>query len=283
MKNSNKFNSWLAGLIEGDGTLVTPNARRTIDGKKNYPHIQIAFNVKDLELAKRIIMVVGCGSIFIDKNTVRLSWWKQEEIINVINRINGNMRTPKILRLHKMIEWYNEEGSTIEKKEVDLTPIGENSWLSGMAEADSNFNVILIKRGNSYRVQRHWRLEVSQKTVYGSHQGEWIAQVSVYIDSSVLSRHREANFTNDGSSPGKIYSSFTTIAHSEKSIKRIEEYLEKNPLYSSKYLDYMDWKSCGQIIEKSTENYKKIQQIKSGMNSKRANFNWKHLDKLTDK
>lgn len=64
--------------------------------------------------------------------------------------------------------------------------------------------------------------------------------MSVLIGSNILSRHREANLTGDESSPGKIYSSYTAIAHSPESLRRVEEYLEKCPLYSSKYLDYKD-------------------------------------------
>ena len=269
MKNNN---AWLAGLIEGDGCIVTPKTRRTL---KN-PHIQISFNKKDERLALKIIAMLGSGVWSIDQNTLRLTWNKKADIINLIERINGNMRTPKILRLHRLIDWYNEEGDLkIMKKELDMSPIGSNSWLSGMSDADSNFNIIL---GGSYRVQRQWRLEISQKTHHGSEQFSWAKLVSAFIKSNLLSRHRMSEPTGDLEAEKKLYSSWIIVAHNEESLKIIEEYFKTYPLYSSKYLDFKDWEKCGEIVGKNKENYEKVLLIKSGINKKRTSFNWDHLN-----
>lgn len=282
MKDYIVFNAWLAGLIEGDGCIVVPERRKTGE-RINYPHIQIAFHKKDKELAKKIIAIIGSGSCDIYNNTVRLTWRKKADLLNVIDRINGNLRTPKILRLHALIDWFNEEEPQKRmKKEVDLSPVGENSWLSGMSDADSNFNIILTGAGSgSFRVQRQWRLEISQKTHHGAEQVGWAMQVSAYIESNLLSRHRYANLTRDKGAPearpSALYSSWIIVAHSPHSIGKIEEYLERFPLYSSKYLDYKDWKSCGLIKDKNKESYEKVMHIKSGMNSRRTHFNWGHL------
>ena len=52
---------------------MTPEVRRGADGKKRYPHIQIALNVKDRELAKYIVRTVGAGTCTTDGNTERLT------------------------------------------------------------------------------------------------------------------------------------------------------------------------------------------------------------------
>lgn len=272
IKKNLNFQSWLAGLIEGDGSIVVPETRSTGE-RKNYPHIQLAFHIKDRPLAEKI---VGGGRIYIDGNTVRLIWNRKADLLKVIELINGYMRTPKILRLHQLIDWFNEESSEkIEKKGIDSTPIAENAWLSGMSDADSNFSIILTTRRQSYRVQRQWRLEISQKTHYGGDQEDWAKLVSAYLETNLLSRHRSAK---DGS--GQIYSSYIIEAHNQKSIKKIEGYFERFPLFSSKYLDYKDWKNCGLIIEKTSENREKVKKIKGGMNSQRTYFNWEHLENL---
>jgi len=46
-----KFASYLAGLIEGDGSIITPLTERDNKGRMKYPSIQITFNAKDLPLA----------------------------------------------------------------------------------------------------------------------------------------------------------------------------------------------------------------------------------------
>lgn len=275
-----KFNSWLAGLIEGDGSIVIPEARKT--GKRiNYPHIQIAFHIKDKILAEKLVAIIGGGIIHIDGNTVRLIWNRKADLLKLIEIINGYMRTPKLLRLHVLIDWYNDEDSTkIEKKGTDMSPIGENAWLSRMSDADSNFNIILTKRGDSYRIQRQWRLEISQKTHYGVNQQSWAEQVSAFIKTNLLSRHRSANLTKDEGAPEKTYSSYIIVAHNQESLKIMEDYFTKFPLYSSKLLDYKDWKSCGLIKEKTPENLEKVKHIKGGMNNQRKYFNWDHLNQL---
>jgi hypothetical protein len=56
----------------------------------------------------------------------------------------------------------------------------------------------------------------------------------------------------------------------------MEEYFEKYTLYSSKLLDYKDWKICGTV----KENIERVKRIKEGMNSQRSHFDWDHLNQL---
>jgi hypothetical protein len=61
-------------------------------------------------------------------------------------------------------------------------------------------------------------------------------------------------------------------------------YLEKYSLFSSKYLNYIDFKSIVYIImnkeHKTIIGKEKIMVIKSGMNNRRTEFNWDHLQKF---
>jgi hypothetical protein len=55
-KDSNyyKFGYYLAGLIEGDGSIILPKTERSPKVIFKYPSIQIAFHLKDLPLALMI-------------------------------------------------------------------------------------------------------------------------------------------------------------------------------------------------------------------------------------
>ena len=57
------FSAYLAGLIEGDGSIVVPKTERSAKGKINYPSIQIVFHLKDLPLALMIQKVLNNGSL----------------------------------------------------------------------------------------------------------------------------------------------------------------------------------------------------------------------------
>jgi hypothetical protein len=62
-KNKEKLDYYLAGLIEGDGTIIVPKTERSAKGRINYPSIQIVFNLKDLPLALIIQKELGHGSL----------------------------------------------------------------------------------------------------------------------------------------------------------------------------------------------------------------------------
>ena len=64
----------------------------------------------------------------------------------------------------------------------------------------------------------------------------------------------------------------------------IINYLEKYPLFSSKYLNYIDFRCIVDMIKnkehKTILGKEKIQVIKSGMNNRRTEFNWNNLQKF---
>ena len=56
-------------------------------------------------------------------------------------------------------------------------------------------------------------------------------------------------------------------------------YLDQFNLQGTKYLDYQDWKSIFHYFEEAThyQNISKIVEIKNGMNQRRTEYTWNHL------
>lgn len=100
------FSSYLAGLIEGDGSIFVPKTLRSDKGKLNYPSIQICFHLKDLPLAMLIQKELGHGSLARVKgvNAYVLTINNFDGVILVTSLINGNMKTPKVHSLFKLID-----------------------------------------------------------------------------------------------------------------------------------------------------------------------------------
>jgi hypothetical protein len=101
-----KFASYLAGLIEGDGSIIVPKTERSLKGKLNYPSIQITFDLRDLPLAIIIQQKLRHGSLQRKKgvNAYVLTINNFEGIILIVNIINGYMRTPKIISFYRLID-----------------------------------------------------------------------------------------------------------------------------------------------------------------------------------
>ena len=99
------FSSYLAGLIEGDGSIIVPKTERSLKGKLNYPSIQITFNLRDFPLAQMIQLRLKHGSLTRKKgvNAYVLTVNNFEGVILITHLINGYMRTPKINSLFNLI------------------------------------------------------------------------------------------------------------------------------------------------------------------------------------
>jgi hypothetical protein len=96
---------YLAGLIEADGSIIIPK-----EESKNTPTISISFNIEDKPLAVCIKNQLGFGFIEnIEKNNaVKLVIRSKDNILTIISLINGKFRTPKIEKLHKLINYANK-------------------------------------------------------------------------------------------------------------------------------------------------------------------------------
>nr|YP_010317361.1 hypothetical protein MRV96_mgp06 [Ciborinia camelliae]UNB14686.1 hypothetical protein [Ciborinia camelliae] len=89
---------YLAGLMEGDGSIIVPVTNRNQKGKLLYPKIKITFVDKDAPLAIKLQEVFGAGTLEYPKNTkyVNLLFQDVNSLWTIAVLLNGKMRTPKI-------------------------------------------------------------------------------------------------------------------------------------------------------------------------------------------
>lgn len=296
-KKNNLLCSYLAGLIEGDGTFAVHDTKSS--AKKYYPMIIIVFNIKDLPLAIFLKSLTQCGTVEIKKERNYVLWKITDikGVFQIVNLINGLMRTPKIEALYRTIDWLNNyinknqnskllntkniisEINYLEKKPLDNSPIESNPWFSGFSDANSNFSINIHKRSNtnSTRVQLYYRLEIRQTYHRDSIVGESffpiLSEIAKYLNTNVLSRVREKG--------DKKFYSFMVISHSKSNHNKIVEYFNKFPLLSSKILDFKSWAyilELQQLNPLTTSYLDKAEKIRKDYNKTRITFNWDHLN-----
>jgi hypothetical protein len=273
--NKNNFNSYLAGLIEGDGSIIVPTTERSDKGKLNYPSIKIVFNLRDFPLAQLIQKELGTGSLSRMKgiNAYLLQINSFEGVLKLVNLLNGNMRTSKIYSLYKLIDWLNLKSNNLNiiKKPLDSSPIDSNAWLSGFIEADGSFSIFLNK--NSIRI----RFSLTQSSInkFGDSSEAIMKEISEYLEVKVSSYQRKK-------APYSL--ELTVKTESIRTNEILINYLTKFPLWSSKFLNYSDWlialslfKKVYNTKNKSEDVFNEIREIKERMNDKRVDFNWDHL------
>lgn len=292
---------YLAGLIEGDGTIAVSKSNN-----KYNPKIIVVFKKADLPLAKFLQNLTQCGQVLIKPERGYNLWQIQDivSIFTIINIINGYMRTPKIEALNRAITWVNDyidnTNSTnkykllsstkfilskinkLEIKPLDESPIESNSWLTGFTDADGNFSINIHKRTNknSTRVQLYYRLEVNQnyhKADLDSLKVSFfpiMSKIGLFLGVTVYSRSRLIK--------DKIYHSFTVMSNNKESNYKVCNYFDNYPLLSSKYLDYKDWAYILELqnLNKLTASYLDIAiKTRTNFNKTRKTFSWDHLPK----
>lgn len=226
VKNSYEFSHYLAGLIEGDGTIIVP-----AKGIISYtPYFEIVFHIEDQILAEYVQLKIG-GNFRIKENYCVLIIKSKDSVLKVINLINGKMRTPKIEALHRMINWLNLKYSyKIPLLDLDHSPINNNSWLSGYIDADGSFylNWLYDLKGKPTSLQYYMR--ISQRQIYHRDNLSYLpimSKISKFL--SVPLRKSDRKRIN------YIERSYEVRSGSYISNYIILSYLLKYPLFSYKF------------------------------------------------
>lgn len=124
-----KWNEWLAGLIDGDGSFQL--------SKKGYASLEITMDIRD-EHALQIVKNVYGGSIKLrsNANALRYRLHHKSGLLALITDINGEIRNSnRLLQLSKICDKYNL--ILIYPKELNY----DNGWLSGFFDADGTVTI----------------------------------------------------------------------------------------------------------------------------------------------
>lgn len=270
--------AYLAGLFEGDGHIWIQNPSNK---KKQNPRFCITFHIKDEPLAKKLLQVIGWGFIRykLQKNACVLTISPVLGLKKIVSWINGELKTPKIHQLYNLIDWLNQNHSEkIVKLPLNKKNFCENSWLSGFIDSDGSFSVQHTKVENGAKKNKiSCRLRIEQRMldpITGKSYANVLSDLTDFLNCKLLTRKQK--------STGNEY--YTLTASSKISFFVVLNYLQKYPLFSSKYLDYQDWKEIVLLILENShyteKGIKKVECAKSSMNRQRTNFTWNHLEKL---
>jgi hypothetical protein len=139
-----KWNQWLAGLIDGDGSFLL--------SKKGYASLEITMDIRD-EHALKIVKNVYGGSIKLrsGNKALRYRLHHKSGLLKIINDVNGQIRNSnRQVQLNKICHKY--EITFIFPEKLTLN----NGWLSGLFDADGT---VTINKTNT-----QLSISISQKT-----------------------------------------------------------------------------------------------------------------------
>lgn len=237
-----QFSYYLAGFIEGDGTIIVPTSKTSLSGKSLHPIIKLVFTLNDLPFAQNLQNLIGHGNIYKGSGNYYIYQIQNiEGLIRIANLINGKMRTPKVEALHRLIQWLNNYANTsISPLPLDSSSLLYNSWLSGLTDADGYFQIALQKAvdGTVSNVKIYYRLELAKLygkiTTSGTNSYfDIMKNISEILKTPLRERDRVTNF-----GPSSTY--FLTTSNLESN-ELVMNYFNYHSMYSSKFLDFQDW------------------------------------------
>lgn len=295
---------YLAGLIEGDGSIKVPEKERSDKGKLLTASVTIVFVDKDLPLAT---FLAGKLSGTVNKaqgNYYVLSIYKQSALHSLCKLINGKFRTPKIEALHRLINWLNNKNKfeTLELLPLDNSNILSNSWLAGFSDSDANFYISYSIKKSALESAPYGVGAADNKIICSSivltyrisQRQEYHRSISNLSNSylAVMSSIAAAfNTKVENISRDRVISS-RNLSYTEKAYlvrvknksSRLEiiKYFDNFNMLSSKHLDFLAWKGAHLLVDKreyrTVEGSSRLINLKSSMNTNRTYFNWKHLE-----
>src|SRR5579872_325883 len=296
INNSNKAESigpYLAGLFEGDGHIVLSKSIIVDSKVKNTsPSIAITFVNKDLPLINKLLEKFGGRLRFKDKeNAIVWIIGSHKELINMINLLNGYLRTPKILKFNDLIVWINSKYNyNIPIHSPDTSDLNENGWLAGFIDADGGFKVRFTEKlicEKTFKVLRKGRIEVrfalEQRKNLNGESNDVNNNLYSYEAIMLLIYSFFGLSTNLRQSTHNVDKTYFIIEVSSLTkLNILIQYLKTYPLLTAKRNDYDDWVKVYNLMldnKHLTDSGKLlIKQIKSNMNRKRGVFNWDHLN-----
>ena len=285
-KSSTAYNSkenlayYLAGLIEGDGSFNIPKIFKETKGKKRVAGIEIIGNVKDFPAYEFLKFRFG-GNIYRTKGKNAVRWVIKDlnSVVNVVNSINGKLKTPKINRFYSMIDFLNlYYGTNIDKLPLDTSILNNNAWLAGFIDSDGSFAIKGFTKNIRTYIAVQFFLVQRQTDFNGLSMEEIMLKISAFLNCTLKSRTFKLN--------QKEFRAYTVTTSNKNSNQILIDYLYNYHLLTSKYLDFKCFERAGFLFYNKFHRdpifYEEIKLLKNSMNNSRIEFNWDHLNKYKD-
>lgn len=216
--NDEQLGHYLAGLIDGDGHFS--KAKQLV----------IVFSSPDAFLAYYLKEKLGNCNVkkVKDKNAYLLIMSKKEGILNVLNLINGKLRSEN--KFNQVINniLNNDSYKDINMNfTMNLTDDFHNHWLAGFSDADASFQVKIINRDTRKKpeIRLNFQIVASRIACAAQKNNILLMKIKNYLGGNIGYRKSQDTYYYGSTSFG--------------SAKNVIEYFNLFNLQSRKHVSYL--------------------------------------------
>lgn len=240
--NNEQLGYYIAGLIDGDGHFSKAQ------------QLVITFSYPDAFLAYYLKKRLGYGNVkkVKNKNAYLLIVSNKKGMLNVINLINGKLRTE-----HKFNQIVNNVLSHTKYADkninftIDSSKNWDNHWLAGFSDADASFQIKNIKRITRNKQEIRLNFQIDQKSDL------LLNMIKQFLGGNIGYRKSQDTYYYGSTSFG--------------SAKKVIQYFDKYHLQSRKHISYLRWRKVYRLIQDkqhlTEKGLAKILKIKLLINS----------------
>lgn len=274
MINAEQLGYYLAGLLEGDGTIYIPSLDVTTLNRILNPRIVFTSHINDINMYIKIQEALGGIGRFQKSgdNVLRYIIGNTRGLNLFIHVIHNKLRTPKNKTFNQLINFLNLKYNwEIPESKLDNTSFLSNSWLAGFTEANGHFRVKIINFKPKLKGARLRSTSESINIKYVIAQRYYDEKTSLSMLDIMEKLAKDLNTNIYTYINSNNYSILTISIVSIDKLKLIVDYFTKHHLLGIKNKNYQNWlKTYLLIVNKQhlTEKGKsEIKLLKSNMNN----------------
>jgi|UniRef100_A0A060QN72 hypothetical protein len=273
--NNNNLGYYLAGLLEGDGSISLPSTNTGVTSLNRVlnPRIVFTSHINNIGMYSFIQSELGNigrfqGASSSGENILRYIIGDIESIILFINLVHGKLRTPKNQRFNDLINFMNNKYDlNISESLLDNSSFTDNSWFSGFSEADGHFGIKYVggracaaifaapnPAGISTKIRKP-KSETRKRSVSENISLKFRLDQRLYDKATSTSMkpfmENLALFLNANLKTYKNNTNSEVLSVSIQSIKNVSfliDYFNKFPLIGDKLTDFKKWEIVYNMI-----------------------------------
>ncbi len=247
--SKNNLSYYLAGLLEGDGSISLPSLGVTSLNRVLNPRIVFTSHIINIGMYAFLQSELGNIGRFqkTGENGFRYIIGDKESIIFLINLMHGKLRTPKNKRFNDLIDFINNKYNlNISESSLDNYDFADNMWFTGFCEADGHFGIKYIEsKPKSETRKRSVSESVSLKFRLDQRLFDKSTSTSMEPFMKSLALFLNSNLKTYASNNSKV------LSISVESINKIDfiiNYFNKYPLIGNKLNDFKNFKIVYNIM-----------------------------------